>query len=89
MRAMIKEILVYEDHLEIKMYISDPDQDSISYNVPAVKTANIPQKGKHPTENCGVLTAEANGSPERHIWLPALAHGDRLPGDLPATLKTT
>ncbi len=70
MRAMIKEILVYEDHLEIKMYISDPDQDSISYNVPAVKTANIPQKGKHPTENCGVLTAEANGSPERHIWLP-------------------
>ena len=21
-------------------------------------------------------------------WLPALAHGDRLPGDLPATLKT-
>jgi len=24
----------------------------------------------------------------RSNWLPALAHGDRVPGDLPVTLKT-
>lgn len=69
-KALIKEIMVYEDRIEIKMYISDPTQDSISHSLPAVKTNIIPQKGKHPTANCEVLTAKAQGSPERHIWLP-------------------
>jgi len=61
--------MVYEDRIEIKMYISDPTQDSISHSLPAIKTNSIPQKGKHPTANCEVLTAKAQGSPERHIWL--------------------
>ena len=77
--ALIKEIIAYEDHIEIKMYISDPTHDSLSANLPAIQANNTPINGKRPTNESEALTVKAQGSPERPIWLPPedsnLRHG--------------
>jgi len=71
-RALIKEIIVHQDYIEIKMYIDQPTVDSLSCHLPAVEAQKPPKNGKRPTEACKALVAtapSAQGSPERQGWL--------------------
>ena len=73
-RALIKEIIVYEDQIEIRMYIDQPAMESLSCTLPAVETGKPPQNEKRPTgSSCKALVPTASsgfGSPERQGWLP-------------------
>ena len=72
-QALIKEIIVHQDYIEIKMYIDQPTIDSLSCNLPAVQAQKPPQNDKRPTgEACKALvtTSTARSSPERQGWLP-------------------
>ena len=74
-QALIKEIIVHQDYIEIKMYIDQPTIDSLSCNLPAVQAQKPPQNDKRPTgEACKALvtTSTARSSPERQGWLPRL-----------------
>lgn len=73
-KALIKEIIVHKDYVEIKMYIDQSTIDSLSCNLPAVQAQETPKNGKRPTEDCKALvtTSSAQGSPERQGWLPRL-----------------
>ena len=54
-RALIKEIIVYEDQIEIKMYIDQPAMESLSCTLPAAEPGKPPQNEKRPTDNCKAL----------------------------------
>ena len=74
-RALIKEIIVYEDQIEIKMYIDQPAMESLSCTLPAIEAGKPPQNEKRPTDNCKALVPTASsgfGSPERQGWLPRM-----------------
>jgi hypothetical protein len=89
--ALVKEIVIHNDVIDLKMYLGDPKQTleteitDCKHNPDAVKKKNpAPAQCRN-----GAVTEQALGASVRQQWLPALAHGDRLPGDLPATLKTS
>jgi site-specific DNA recombinase len=70
--ALIKEIIVYDDRVEIRMFI---DQ-SVAQTLPP-EIANTfktypkdPEKAKRPTNNSEALNADSSGSSERQVWLP-------------------
>jgi len=70
--ALIKEIIVYDDRVEIRMFI---DQSLVESLPPEIaNTFKIdpkdPQKAKRPTNNSEALTADGSGSSERQVWLP-------------------
>ncbi|MFH1505249.1 MAG: hypothetical protein ABIH08_07710, partial [Candidatus Omnitrophota bacterium] len=74
-RALIKEIIVCEDQIEIKMYIDQPAMESLSCTLPAIEAGKPPQNEKRPTDNCKALVPTASsgfGSPERQGWLPRM-----------------
>ncbi len=74
-QALIKEIIVHQDYIEIKMYIDQPTIDSLSCNLPAVQAQKPPQNDKRPTgEPCKALVtaSTARSSPERQGWLPRM-----------------
>jgi len=79
-RALIKEIIVHQDYIEIKMYIEQPTIDSLSCSLPAPDAQKAPKNEERPTgEPCKALvtcpersrgTASADPiSPERQGWL--------------------
>ena len=71
--SLIKGIIVYEDHIELKMYIDQPTADSVSYNLPASQIQKTTENEKCPTEACKALVTAptARGSSERQGWLPS------------------
>jgi site-specific DNA recombinase len=81
-RALIKEIIIYEDRIEIKMYIDQPTVDSLSCNLPAPEAQKTTKNEERPTdlpanmaETCRALVPTAPValcSPERQSWLPRL-----------------
>ncbi len=66
-RALIKEIMVYEDRIELRMYVNQPVEDTMPCAVPV--TGGKPNK-KRPTLRGEALTAQDVCSSERPIWLP-------------------
>lgn len=74
-KALIKEIIVYQDYIEIKMYIDQPTIDSLSCKLPAPEAHNPTQNDKRPAgETCKALVtaSDARISPERQGWLPRM-----------------
>ncbi len=73
-RALIKEITVNQDYIEIKMYIDQSTVDSLSCNLPAPDAQKTPKNEERPTgEACKALVTASNArsSPERQGWLPS------------------
>ena len=66
-RALIKEIMVYDDKIELRMYVNQPVEDTMPCEVP-VTDGN--RKKKRPTASGEALTAQDVCSPERQVWLP-------------------
>ena len=79
--ALIKEVIVYDDRIEIRMFIDQPVQAVLPPNITNTfqTTTETPIKAKRPTNNSEALTADARGSNERQEWLPPedsnLRHG--------------
>ena len=74
-QALIKEIIVYKDYIEIKMYIDQPTVDSLSCSLPAPEAQKAPKNDKRPAgDACKALVtvSDARISPERQGWLPRL-----------------
>ncbi len=74
-QALIKEIVVYQDYIEIKMYIDQPTVDSLSCNLPASQAQKAPKNEERPTGGtCKALVTVSNArsSPERQGWLPRM-----------------
>ncbi|MBI5888876.1 MAG: recombinase zinc beta ribbon domain-containing protein [Deltaproteobacteria bacterium] len=80
-RALIKEIMVYDDRIELRMYVNQPPiltEDTMPCALPSV-TSGKPNK-KRPTASDEALTSPDVGSSERPVWLPGRdsnpRHGD-------------
>ena len=74
-KALIKEIIVYQDYIEIKMYIDQPTVDSLSCRLSVPEAHKPPQNDKRPAgETCKALVTASNArcSPERQDWLPRM-----------------
>ena len=74
-QALIKEIIVYQDYIEIKMYMDQPTVDSLSCSLPAPDAQKAPKNQERPTgEPCKALVTASNArsSPERQGWLPRM-----------------
>ena len=72
-RALIKEIVVYQDYIEIKMYIDQSTLDSLSCSLPAPDAQKAPKNEERPAgDACKALVtaSDARSSPERQGWLP-------------------
>jgi site-specific DNA recombinase len=61
-RALIKEIMVYEDRIELKMYVSEPADGTLA--------CAMPVKQKRPTCEGEALTAQDNSLSGCKDWLP-------------------
>ena len=73
-QALIKEIIVYQDYIEIKMHMDQPTVDSLSCSLPAPEAQKTPKNQERPTgEACKALVTASNArsSPERQGWLPS------------------
>ncbi len=71
-QAMIKEIIVYKDQIEIKMYIDQPTLDSLSCSLPTPDAQKGPKNQERPAgDTCKALVtvSDARISPERQGWL--------------------
>lgn len=74
-QALIKEIIVHKDYIEIKMYIDQLTVDSLSCTLPAPEAQKAPKNQERPAGNaCKALVtvSDARSSPERQGWLPSL-----------------
>ena len=74
-QALIKEIIVYKDYIEIKMYIDQPTVDSLSCSLPAPEAQKAPKNQERPAgDACKALVTVSNArsSPERQGWLPRM-----------------
>ncbi|MEW5767632.1 MAG: recombinase family protein [bacterium] len=67
-RALIKEIWVYEDRIELQMYINQPIEDTIPWNMPPVPQEGT-INGKRLAENSEALTYLKPSSSGRQVWL--------------------
>lgn len=63
-KALIKDIIIYEDKIAINMFISNPLEQ--------VVTQEQLQKDKRPAEMCEALTVSASSSADCQDWLPEL-----------------
>ncbi|NLE65359.1 MAG: hypothetical protein GX606_05550 [Elusimicrobia bacterium] len=66
LRALIKDIVIYEDKIAVNMFISEPIQDILPSTLPEI----IVQKVKRPTETCEALTENRPVSDSCQNWLP-------------------
>lgn len=64
-RALIKEVLVHEDKIELRMYINRPIEDTIPCTMPA----SPPINRKNPIGGDEALTRQTQGLSERQEWL--------------------
>ena len=74
LQALIKSITIYNDQVELKMYVGQPFEEIIC-SLPEVIHKNIdnaPKNGTTPQKTCGVTTSLALGANERPSWLPRL-----------------
>ncbi len=71
LRALIKEIFVFDDRIELRMYISAPEETT-PCEMPLIPAENTPGNGKRPTANGEALTAMTLGSSKCPKWLPRL-----------------
>lgn len=74
LQALIKSITIYDDRVELKMYVGQPFEEIIC-SLPEVahKDAdNTPKNGKTPQKTCGVNASLALGANERPNWLPRM-----------------
>ena len=67
LRTLIKEIVVYEDRIELRMYVSRPVEDTMACAMP-VNGGN--GKQKRPTFGGGALTDPDKGLSGCQDWLP-------------------
>jgi site-specific DNA recombinase len=65
-RALIKDIVIYEDKIAVNMFISEPIQDILPSTLPEM----TPQKVKRPTQMSEALTGNHPVSDSRPNWLP-------------------
>lgn len=63
-RALIKDIIIYEDKIAINMFITEP----IETNIPSSVAPFDPQKAKRPTENGEALAPDELISPTCQVW---------------------
>jgi len=66
LRALIKDIVIYEDKIAVNMFISEPIQDILPSTLPEIAL----QKVKRPTETCEALTENRPVSDSCQNWLP-------------------
>jgi len=87
LRTLIKEIVVHEDSIELKMYIGPPPEETLSSFPGAMRKApledeNSPENKKRPAENCEALNRKTQGLPECLMWLPLLETLRTFKGDI-------
>ena len=69
LRAMIKDVYIYEDKIAINMFIGEPIEDPL----PALDPKTMPHNDKRPTltrGQDGALAQIEHGSTDCHNWLP-------------------
>ena len=74
LHALIKSITIYDDRVELKMYVGQPFE-AIVCNLPQIahnSPENTPTNGKTPQKTCEVTATIARGANERPRWLPRM-----------------